>query len=231
MTKVENSVIGLLLDVPLFGSMGTAALARLAVGASEVNVRGKSVIFRRGEACRGLYVVCSGQVKLTLEAAQGGEQVVELVAPGGILGETALFLDGPHVLSAETLSDTVLLHVTKAAILSELERTPEFTRVIITILSRRLEHVIGALEDCTLRSGTERVVGYLLNQLSPDAVNGHAMVTLPAKKGVIASQLNLTHEHFSRILRGLTIAAMIEVDGSTVRIRDVDQLRTHCLQS
>jgi CRP-like cAMP-binding protein len=231
MTSFNDSMRGHLLGVPLFEGMAVAALARVAASASEVGARGKTVIFRRGDACRGLYAVLSGQVKLVLEAPQGGEQVVELVGPGGILGETALFLDGPHVLTAETLADTRLAHVAKAAILAELERTPGFARVIVAMLSRRLEHVIGALEDCTLRSGTERVVGYLLNRLQPDAVNGHAMVTLPAKKGVIASQLNLTHEHFSRILRGLAMAAMIEVDGGTVRIRDVDLLRAHCPQA
>lgn len=230
MTKGANSLIGSLHDVPLFEGMGEAALARMAEGASETHVRGKSVIFRRGEACRGLYVVRSGQVKLTLEAAQGGEQVVELVGPGGILGETALFLDSPHVLTAEALADTLLVLVAKTVILSELERTPGFTRAIIAILSRRLVHVIGALEDCTLRSGTERVAGYLLNRLPRDTVNGHEMVTLPVKKGVIASQLNLTHEHFSRILRSLATKAVIEVDGRTVHIRDMARLRTYCLE-
>jgi len=219
-----------LLELPLFEGLGAAAIARIAAAVNEVNARCGTVIFKRGDACQGLYIVVSGQVKLALEAAQGSEQVVELVGPGGILGETALFLDGPHVLTAETLADTRLVYVTKAMVLAELERTPEFTRGIITTLSRRLQHLIAALEDCTLRSGTERVIGYLLSRLPAGTIDGQAMVTLPAKKGIIASQLNLTHEHFSRILRVLATEAMIEVDGRTVHIRDMDRLRTYCLE-
>jgi CRP-like cAMP-binding protein len=112
-------------------------------------------------------------------------------------------------------------------VLAEMERTPEFTRGIISIMSSRFEHLLGALEDCTLHSGTERVIRYLLNSLPPGAVNGHAVLTLPAKKGVIASQLNLTHEHFSRLLRELVTEALIEVDGRRVRIVDVDRLRAY----
>ena len=220
-----------LLELPLFEGLGAAALARIAAGANEVNARSGAVIFKRGDACRGLYIVISGQVKLALEAAQGGEQVVELVGSGGTLGETAVFLDCPYVLTAETLADTLLVFVAKAIVLAELASTPEFTRGIITVLSRRLQLLIGALEDCTLRSGTERVIGYLLDRLPADAVNGQAMVTLTTKKGIIASQLSLTHEHFSRILRALATEAMIEVDGRTVHIRDTDRLRTYCLQS
>lgn len=76
-----------------------------------------------------------------------------------------------------------------------------------------------------LRSGSERVMGYLLNQVPPDTANGNAMVTLPTKKGIIASQLNLTHEHFSRILRELFTEGLIEVEGRNVRIASVPRLR------
>jgi CRP-like cAMP-binding protein len=51
------------------------------------------------------------------------------------------------------------------------------------------------------------------------------IVCLPARKGDIASWLNLTHEHFSRILHELATAGFIEVTGSQVLIRDVQRLR------
>ena len=50
-------------------------------------------------------------------------------------------------------------------------------------------------------------------------------VTLPARKGVIASHLNLTHEHFSRILHELIEARLIAVDGPQVTIPDIARLR------
>jgi CRP-like cAMP-binding protein len=217
----------LLPGLPLFKEMGGAALGRLVVGATLVNAPSRTVIFKCGDASRGLYVVASGQVKLALQGAQGAEQVVELVGPGGVFGEIAVFLNGPHVMMAESLADAQLVHIAKANVMAELERTPEFMRGMVAILSRRLQHLLGALENCTLRSGTERVIGYLLNRLPPGAMNGDAMLTLPAKKGVIASQLNLTHEHFSRLLHELVAEALIEVEGRRVRILDVGRLRTY----
>jgi len=216
--------------LPFFRGLNDAALARVSAGVNEINASSRTVLYRRGGPCRGLFIVISGQVKLALETQRGGEKVVELVGPGGCFGGSSIFLDRPHVLTAETLTDTQLVMVAKVTVLAELERTPEFTRKIIASLSHRLRHMIGALEDCMLRSGTERVIGYLLSILPAGAINGRAMVTLPAKKNVIASQLNLTHEHFSRILRVLATEAMIEVDGRTVHIRDMDRLRTYCLE-
>ena len=78
-----------------------------------------------------------------------------------------------------------------------------------------------------MRSGTERVAGYLLSRLPPHPVNGHAVITLPAKKGVIASQLNLTHEHFSRLLHKIEAAGLIRVNGREILISDIGRLRTY----
>ena len=87
--------------------------------------------------------------------------------------------------------------------------------------SSLLKHLLPA------RLSTTMLLRWLWNNLTSQP----AIVTLQEKKGIIASQLNLTHEHFSRILRGLATAAMVEVDGRIVRIRDVDRLRAYCLEA
>jgi len=225
MTLTSIPMMSHLLRLPLFDGLDGAALERIAAGVTEVNAHRGTLILRRGDACRGLYIVINGQVTLALQGAQGNERIVELVGPGGTFGETAIFLDRPHLFTASTLADTRLAQVSKATVLAELERTPRFTRALIESLSRRLRYLVGALEDCMLRSGTERVMGYLLSRVPPEAVNGNAVVTLSTKKSIIASQLNLTHEHFSRILRELFMAGLIEVDGRNVHIASVSQLR------
>src|SRR3546814_13741077 len=50
----------------------------------------------------------------------------------------------------------------------------------------------------SLRSGTQRVIGYLLKD--EECIDGYHF-RLETSKTVIASRLNLTPEHFSRILR------------------------------
>ena len=108
----------------------------------------------------------------------------------------------------------------------ELERDPRFARRMIAGLSRRLHDLIGDLEANSMRSGTQRIIGYLLHACSPaSAQDGGIEVTLPVSKGVVASRLNLTLEYFSRILHELSAKGLIEVRGRRVHIRDVDRLR------
>ena len=74
---------------------------------------------------------------------------------------------------------------------------------------------------------TQRVSRYLLTHLAHRGDRLEPTLTFPAKKGIIASRLNLTHEHFSRILHELSVQGLIEVRGRVVRILDPDRLQHH----
>jgi len=213
-----------LAKVPLFAGLAQHELTRLAEGAVQFDVPRGTPIFRRGDACTGLYVVVYGQVKLALHSRQGAEKVVELVGAGHSLGGAGLFLDKPHRASAEALEDSMVVHIPKARVMAELEHHVGFAQGVIADLSSRLDHFISDLESVTLRSGTERVVGYLLSNVQTCPRNGSA-VTLPAAKGIIASRLSLTQEHFSRILHQLAASGLIGVDGRDIRIPDLERLR------
>ena len=50
-------------------------------------------------------------------------------------------------------------------------------------------------------------------------------MTLPAAKGEIASQLNLTPEHFSRILHELADAGLLHIEGRKIVVPDRQRLQ------
>jgi len=96
----------------------------------------------------------------------------------------------------------------------------------ISGLSRRLHSLVSDVEAYALRSGAQRVIGYLLRDIRMQAAPANAgEVRVPVGKGVIASRLNLTPQHFSRILHDLAAQGLIEVEGRKVRILDLERLR------
>ena len=137
-----------------------------------------------------------------------------------------MFMDKPYIVMAQTLADSLLLHVSKQVVFDELERDPAFARKMLAGLSRRLHGLITDVEAYSLQSGTQRVIGYLLRQDEAQAsAAAPYTVTLPTSKAIVASRLNLTPEHFSRILHELAGAGLISVDGRDVVIQDVARLR------
>jgi len=215
----------LLSNLPLFNGLDGEELERIRLEVGQLDVPRGTTLYRPGDHCSGIHVVVSGHVKVALGTATGAEKVVELAGPGQTLGETAVFLDRPHKTSAETLSDSRLIHIAKDKVFAAVQNHPGFAQRIIAGLSHRLDRFISDLESLTLHSGTERVVSYLLSRLDGAAHGRHAAVTLPASKGVIASRLNLTQEHFSRILHDLAAIDLIRVDGRDITIPNVEQLR------
>jgi len=216
-----------LTNLPLFRQLGSDELGRIAEGATEIDVARGSILFRRGDPCNGFHIVIYGQVKLALQAPHGNERVVELAGPGQSFGEAMMFLEKPYRVTAETLADTKLLHVARETVYAEIDRDPYFARRMIAGLSHRLHHLIIDFEMVTLQSGMQRVIGYLLRDAAENPGVATLQVTLQAKKSIIASHLNLTPEHFSRILHELSKAGLIRVAGRTVVILDIERLRTH----
>ena len=209
-------------NLPMFSEMSREELDRIAACTLPSYVAKAEAVFHAGDPCTGFHIVVYGQVKLGFNSPQGGEKVVEIIGPGQSFGEALMFLEKPYIVFAHALSDTMLLHVAKQGVFSELARDPAFCRKMLSGLSRRLHSLVKDVEAYSLRSSAERVIGYLLrDEAAP------AEVELSAGKSVVASRLNMTPEHFSRVLHELSAAGLIQVDGRTVRILDADGLRAY----
>lgn len=222
-TSSKTKAISFLSRLPLFNELEPAELAYIAQHTAELHVPRGETIFRRGDPCTGFHTVVYGRIKLAFTSPHGSEKVVEIIGPGHSFGEAVMFMDKPYVVSAQALADSMLLHVSKPAVLEEIERTPHFARKMLAGLSRRLHGIICDVEAYSLNSGTQRVIGYLLKEAQQDG----EQVMLHVSKAVVASRLNLTPEHFSRILHDLIEQQLIEVHGRDITILDMEKLRNY----
>ena len=225
-TRTNFDIPALLAQVPLFNSLGDDELARLARGTRELTAARGEILFHKGDAPSGFYLVLDGQVKLALTSARGNEKVVDVIGSGQTFGEAVMFMDATHVIFAQALVETRLLLISRTVLLGELEKDPQLARKMLAALSMRLHHLIADVEAYSLHSGRQRIIGYLLRDNNgSEARSVTVTVTLPTSKGVVASRLNLTQEHFSRILHELSDSGLIIVEGRTIRIPDVARLR------
>lgn len=215
-----------LANLALFHELGTEDLDRIAMGTTELRIQKGRILFRRGEPCVGFHVIVYGRVKLGFVSPQGTEKVIEILGPGQSFGEAAMFLERPYPVNAECLADSLLLHISKSTIDAELMRDMRLARMMLAGLSRRLVGLVHDVEAYSLRSGMQRVIGYLLRDLDQhDELEAPIRIVLDTSKGVIASRLNLTPEHFSRILGELSNEKLITVRGAEITILDPERLR------
>lgn len=218
--------VELLGRLPIFAGLTPEQAAIASRDARQVALAKGAVLFRRGDPSRCIYFVLNGQMQLTVSAPGGAEKVVEIIAAGQSFGEAVAFLGRPYPVTAVALVRTDLLAVSTDAVLDLLDRDPLFARRMLANMATRLHRMVDDVESYTLRSGIQRVAGFLLHRVpdNPCQLAAEQTVTLPVSKHVLASRLNLAPETLSRILHELSTAGLISVRGRLITLHDVRRL-------
>lgn len=216
--------------LPLFQEMQPPELQRLAQGSQLRELARGADVFRSGEPCREFHVTVSGQVKLFAISPAGQEKIIELVGPGNSFAEAFMFMERPYLINAQALTDTLLLSVSREAVLREIQGGAQFCMRMLAGLSRRLHGLVNDVQAYSLHSGVERVIGYLMRDLPEDGGAAAASVQLPVSKASIASRLSMTPEYFSKVLHELEAKGLIEVDKREIRLLDMQRLSRYPLK-
>jgi CRP-like cAMP-binding protein len=215
--------------LPLFNALSPDELRDVAAGSTLRRLARGELVFRAGDPCNEFFVIVTGQVKLFMLAPTGQEKVVEVMGAGQSFGEAIMFADRPYFVNSQALTDSLLLSVSKQAVIAEILRDHRFALRMLAGMSRKMHGLVRDVETYALHSGRQRVVRYLLREQTLDSRDAaeSRTVSLPASKATISSRLSLTPEYFSRVLHELEAQGLIEVDGRDIRILDARRLAEH----
>lgn len=212
--------------LPMFSHLSKAERENIAQKCTLQRLARADMVFREGDACDEFHIIVTGQVKLYVASSSGQEKIVELLGPGQSFAESKMFLSEPHMLNAQTLTDSLIMTISKQAILGEIARDPGFSLQMLALISRRMHGLQRDVESYALHSGMQRLISYLLRDFEEDITRqlGPVTVSLPVSKASIASRLSLTPEYFSRVMHELEVERLIEIDRREIRILDVHRL-------
>ena len=209
--------------LPLFNALSLDELRDVAAGSTLRRLIRGEIVFRAGDLCNEFFVIVTGQVKLFMLAPSGQEKVVEVMGAGQSFGEAIMFTDRPYFLNSQALADSLLLSVSKQAVIAEIVRDHRFALRMLGGMSRKMHGLVRDVEAHALHSGRQRVIRYLLRDQVLSCSEA-CTVSLPASKATVSSRLSLTPEYFSRVLHELEGEGLIEVDGRDIRIPDARRL-------
>jgi CRP-like cAMP-binding protein len=216
-------------ELPLFADLAPKNLDELAHGTCNVIYQRGQAIFRAGDIVSQLYVLVSGQVKVSLSCRRGNERVLELLEPGQSFGQAELFVPGPYRVSAFTVKPSHILAIRRDTLFRVMADDPRIARRVIELLARRQLEAEADLVAQHSRSPGQRLLGYLLDLAGPfrDAT-GETTVTLETSKKVLASRFDMQPETLSRNLRDLSEAGLIVVNKNRVLLRN-GEIERHLL--
>src|ERR1035437_7819414 len=99
---IESCLSCIMREEGLFCQLPHAALSTLnSLRQSSFYPKG-ALLLVEGQPTRGLYIMCSGEVKLYVNSAEGQCLTLRIAEHGEVLGLSVLIADAPYPASAET---------------------------------------------------------------------------------------------------------------------------------
>ena len=222
---MPTNIVDILHHCELFSEVATSSFRRLVTIGRLCHFRKGQLIFRENDPCPGVFVVGTGQVRVFKTGSGGREHILHIIEPGGTFAEVAAIGGFSLPASAEAIKKTTCVLLPLERFRQTMDDDHELCRGIMASTTVWVRRLITQIEDITLRDAAGRLARYLLD-LAKTAPDGDRIVQLPGLKRHLASHLNLTGETFSRTLRRMVEAQLIEqLGGDRVRLLHPRQLR------
>lgn len=207
----------------LFRGLSEAELIMLGTGARESHFGKNEFLYQKGDLPNGVYLVIAGQIKLSLPSPSGVDKIALLAGPGETFAEEAVFTERLSPVTAQANKDSLILVLDKQAMMATMRENTRLADAMMARMGQRMYQVIENLETCVQRSSAQRVAHFLSQHAPEQAIRFN--FELDVNKATIASHLNLAPETFSRVLKRLSLAGLIAIDGRNVTLNNLHTLR------
>jgi len=135
LTTVEKVLF--LQEIDIFEYTSTEDLSHIAAITEEIEFQPDETIYKEGDLPDAMYMVISGQVRLTREAEE-----VMVARAKDVFGTWALFDDKPRVATAATLEDTQVLRIGQEDFIDLLADYVAITQSILKTMVKRLRRLM-----------------------------------------------------------------------------------------
>jgi CRP/FNR family transcriptional regulator len=188
----------------------------------------KAILFVEGQLPRGIFVLCKGRVKLSINSPSGRTVIVKLVEPGEVLGMSATISGKPYQVTAETIDPCQVNFVKRDDFLRFLKDDVEACFKVAEQLSEKYHNACKEAGSLGLSHSAAEKLAKLLLEWS--FKNGESHKTEPRLKlrlthEEIAQMIGTSRETVTRLFAEMKKRQIVRSTGSTLVIRNAAALR------
>ena len=212
----------------LFCNLPEPAVRALATITSSAAYPKGATLFVEGQPARGVFILCSGRVKLSTSSADGKTLILRIAEPGEVLGLPATVTGTCYELTADVIEPAQANFIARNDFLSFLKDNGEAALRVAQQLGETYHSAISEMRTIGLsHSAGEKLARFLLEWAA----------NYPEEKGQIRIKLTLTHEEIAqmigssretvtRLLADFRKKQFLQVVGSTLVIKNKTALES-----
>jgi len=175
----------------LFCNLPPAAVQRLSAITFASSYPEGATLFVEGQTGRGVFILCSGRVKLSTSSIDGKTLIIRLSEPGEVLGLPSTVTGTPYELTAEVVEPTQANFVSRQDFLDFLREYGDVALRVAQQLGATYHRAVSGMRTIGLsHSAGEKLARFVL-----DLFADHN-----SEKGVVKAKLTLTHEEIAQII-------------------------------
>ncbi len=180
----------------------------------------KAILFMENQDPRGIFVLCEGEVKLTISSSEGKTLILRIAKAGEILGLMSVLSGKAYEVTAETLRPSHIAFVRREDFLRFVAQFPEVSQGIVKQLSSNYHLACEQLRTVALSASAPEKLAKLLLEWSAGAeeTNAGTRITLPLTHEEIAEFIGSTRETVTRTLSEFKSRNLVTLKGSTLLI-------------
>lgn len=220
-------VLASLAAIPFFGGLEPDALDRLAAGMRSRRFRRGEVIFHVGDPGDALFVIVSGEVKISLPSETGDEAILATLRPGDVFGELALLDGAPRSASASALTaaETVILPRER---FRELIATETGVRdALLASIAGELRRLTTHVEELHFLDITGRLAARLARLAQEGGTplpDGSLRLRTNLTQGDLAAMVGCTRQSVNKLLGQFTDDGLIRLERDAIVVTDLEGL-------
>ena len=227
--RVIESCVGCpLIADKIFCDLSHNALQGLDSISSQATYPKGSILFVEGQEPRGVFVVCSGRVKLSAGSASGKALILRIAESGEVVGLPGTISGKPYELTAEAIEPIQANFIPREAFLHFLRKHGQAALRVAELLSNIYLATYREVKYLGLSgSAAGKLARFLLDfaETHGKSENGTVRATLALTHEEIAEMIGASRETVTRIFASFKRRQLIEVHGSTVVIKDKPALQ------
>jgi CRP/FNR family cyclic AMP-dependent transcriptional regulator len=206
----------------LFCNLQPAALHRLSEITSSATYPKGASLFVEGQASRGVFILCSGHVKLSTSSADGRTLILRISEPGELLGLPATISGRAYEVTANVIEPTQANFISQADFMNFLKEFGEAAVRVAQELSETYQSAFSEMRTIGLsHSAREKLARFLLDWSSNHpSENGTIRFNLALTHEEIAQMIGASRETVTRMFGDFKKSNLLQVKGSSVTLKN-----------
>jgi CRP/FNR family transcriptional regulator, cyclic AMP receptor protein len=183
---------------------------------------GGALLYLEKQDPRGVFVLCAGEVKLSISSSAGKTLILRIAKPGEILGLMAVLSNTPYEVTAETLHPCQVAFVRRDDFLRLVAKHPEMHQGVVKQLTTLYSGACEQLRTVGLSASAPEKVARLLLDWAAEGkqTKTGTQIKVPLTHEEIAEFVGTTRETVTRTLSEFKNKHLVVLQGSTLTISD-----------